>query len=277
MSSQSSQIAHGVTAGPLWGPRYPPRWILPFIAVMTLLTVASAVFAVQGFGRAPAAETGMCLLFAALFGHLIGYAVYLRWVPLRRGPAMPETDSSGTGFGYAKWGYYWYVAPIALAVLGLASFALMSFDNGIGRAVFAAVILVFCLVVTVSVAFMVYLAPGRLTLTPDGLHHRGLTFVQYSPWTSIVTVDAIESGHERAILVDVEPGDEDRIRHYLPKGLRSVHPLLPGFVVTDTWLLTDPTLVHETLRHYLDNPGDRPELGTKAAVDRIRHRRFTTG
>ncbi|GAA1620629.1 hypothetical protein [Actinoplanes couchii] len=276
VSAQASPAASQVeAAGPLWGPRYPPRWILPFIAVMTLLTATSTVLAGRGFERGAWTEAGMCVLFAALFGHLIGYAVYLRWVPLRRGPAMPENDPLGTGFSYAKWGYYWYVAPITIAVLGLTWFALLSIGDGIGRTVFAAVILAFCLLVAVSTAFMIYLAPGWLTLTPEGLHHRGLTFVQYSPWASIVAVDAIESGHERAIIMDVDPTGEDTLRHYLPRGLRSVHPLLPAFVVTDTWLLTDPTLVHETIRHYWDNPSDRAELGTKQAIDRIRHRRFT--
>lgn len=270
MSSQPTRTESAVRTGPLWGPRYPPRWILPFIAVMTLLTAIGVTLA--GQARDPVGA-GVCLLFAALFGHLAGYGVYLRWIPLRRGPAMPDEHSGGTGFRYATWAYYWYVAPVALAVLGLALFAVLSFGDS---AVFAAVLLVFCLPVAVSIGFMVYLAPGRLTLTPDGVHHRGLTLVQYSPWSSIVAVVAIDSGHERTIVVEVDPGDDDRLRHYLPKGLRSVHPLLPSIVVSDTWLLTDPTLVHETLRHYLDVPEDRAELGTRAAVDRIRHRRFTS-
>ncbi|HWS32692.1 MAG TPA: hypothetical protein VN408_08105 [Actinoplanes sp.] len=271
MSSQPPQTDRAVTIGPLWGPRYPPRWLLPFVAVMTLLAAISVTLA--GSTREPDGA-GVFLLFAALFGHLAGYGVYLRWIPLRRGPAMPDDHLTGTSFRYAKWAYYWYVAPIVLAVLGLALFAVLSFPD---NTVFATVLLSFCLLAAVAIGFMVYLAPGRLTLTPDGVHHRGLTLVQYSPWSSIVAVVAIESGHERTIVVEVDPGEDDRLRHYLPRGLRSVHPLLPSIVVSDTWLLTDPTLVHETLRHYLGSPEDRAELGTRAAVDRVRHRRFTRG
>lgn len=257
-------------AGPLWGTRYPPRWMLPFIAVTALLTVAGVVLTVRALGRATWAETGIWLGFTALFGHLAGYAVYLRWVPLRRGPAMPDNDPCGTAFSYSKWAYYWYVAPVALAVPGLAWFAWLS-----GSALFTTVVLGVCVVVAVPAAFMVHLAPGRLTLAPEGVHHRGLTLVQFAPWASIVAIEAIEAGHERTIVVDVDPSGDDRIRHYLPRFLHAVHPLLPAVVVSDTWLLTDPTLVHETLRHYLDNPADRAELGTRAAVDRVRHRRFT--
>ncbi|WP_430790898.1 hypothetical protein [Actinoplanes sp. G11-F43] len=263
MTSQTSPLEQ---AGPLWGTRYPPRWILPFITVTGALTVAALALAGQSAGRGSWAGAGMCLGFAALCGHLAGYGVYLRWIPLRRGPAMPENDPCGTGFAYSKWAYYWYVTPVVLAVLGLAWFGWLS-----DSVLLAGVVLVCCLAGAVPVGIMCYLAPGRLTLSPDGVHHRGLALTQFSPWTSIAGVGAIESGQERTIVIDVDPGDDDRIRHFLPK---DTHPLLPAIVVSDTWLLTDPTLVHETLRHYLDNPGDRHELGTRAAVDRIRHRRF---
>ncbi|GAA4937648.1 hypothetical protein [Actinoplanes utahensis] len=259
----------------LWEPRRTPGWAVPFTAVTGLAAVAALILSARSAAGGSGGWSALALLFAVLSGHAAGYGVYLGWCPGRRGPRMPETTATGTAFSYSRWGYYWYVSLVGLAVTGLTVFALLSFGNGVAGLLFAVCTLLVCLAGAAVAGLMLCLAPGRLTLTPDGLHHRSLSFTQYSPWSSVFAVEPVEIGHERAVVVEVEASEADRIRHYLPRPLRPEHPLLPSIVVTDTWLATDPLLVYETLWHYHANPDDRAELGTPAALERILHRRWT--
>lgn len=272
MISQPSEIDLDEDEQPLWEPRRTPGWAVPFTAVMGLSAILSLALSLQTSG----ARTALSLGSAVLFGHAAGYGVYLGWCPGRRGPRLPDTTGGGTVFSYSRWGYYWYVSLVALAVTGLTVFALLTIGDGLAGLLFAVCTLLVCVVTAVVAGLMLYLAPGSLTLAPDGLHHRSLSFTQYSPWSAVFAVEPVEIGHERAVVVEVSPSGADRIRHYLPRLLRPEHPLLPSIVVTDTWLATDPLLVFETLWHYHANPDDRAELGTTAALDRIMHRRWST-
>jgi hypothetical protein len=248
-----------------------------FMGVLTLLFGLGAVVAVAGGDVVWAVVT---VGTTVLCGQVLGLGVYLRRRQLRRRGGMPRTGRAedghaGIAFRYSGWGYFWYFGLFVTGAAGLVPFGLLGLGQGVAGSLIAVAALLAALFLVLVVVIVLVRAPGRLILTPDGLWHHGLTFTGYAPWEAAALVDAATVGGAPAVMVHVDPSERNRSRSFLPArlGIRE-QELLPFVVVREQWIAADPALVYRTVRHYHLNPGDRPELGTEAAVERVRERRF---
>ncbi|GGN63061.1 hypothetical protein GCM10010112_21920 [Actinoplanes lobatus] len=252
--------------------------VVIFLSVLAVVLGGLAVAALAEGSRIAAA---VCAWGALLFGHVAGLSVYLRWRPLRQRARTPRidgtSDGAGVSFRYSAWGYYWSTTVVLFAVGALAPIIAAGFSNGILGWLISIAIALTGLLLIALYGLMLARAPGKLILTPQGLHHRGLTFEQYAPWSAVLLVAPATVNRARSVMVHLEPSAEVRVRNVVPArfGVRE-QALLPDIVVRDPWLLADPMLVYRTVRHYQEHPEHRGELSGEAALERIAQRRFPT-
>jgi hypothetical protein len=113
------------------------------------------------------------------------------------------------------------------------------------------------------------LRAGAIALTPQGVRHRSWTFDSYLPWDQVVSVSAgLLDGQliTLAAFDNVHPMFHRRSRLWRQPEYR----LAPHTAIRGMYLAVDPALALHTLRFYHENPAARVELGTDAAVRRVR-------
>ncbi|HEY0001900.1 MAG TPA: PH domain-containing protein, partial [Actinoplanes sp.] len=117
-------------------------------------------------------------------------------------------------------------------------------------------------------AVFLKLAPGRVVVGPDGVHHRGLTFTHFVPWDAVVDVAALWA-QSPVILIRTIGSAETVTRNYLGRSTSGPQTLSPFDTVSGRWLAGDPAILLQTLAHYIVHPADRTELGDGTALQRI--------
>ncbi|BBH70302.1 hypothetical protein ACTI_69870 [Actinoplanes sp. OR16] len=215
-------------------------------------------------------------LFLTLwFGH-VAVAVRMLRRPVR-GTVRPRLEaiddgSVGLTFRYRTAAYYWLAAALVLTAAAIALFAVAMRSAGWGYTV---VFLLLAAITLSPLTVMFRRPPGRLTLTPGGVHHHGFAFTCFTPWPVVTGVGAAVLAEAPALIVEAGPSPETRVIHALPRLLAGWEQRLFPLVVVQTPLLgSDPVIVYRTVCHYLANPYHRVELSTPAAIDRVRQQRF---
>lgn len=115
---------------------------------------------------------------------------------------------------------------------------------------------------------------GRLVLTPNVIHQRGWSLESTLDWNSILTVRPVVLGNWVVVLLG-HPAAQWERRATVPRGLGwDGLPTTPMIEVHCHMHPIDPVLLYSLLRFYLENPGYRSELGTDAALERVKARDF---
>lgn len=259
--------------------REPSAWTAgrtPARSVLSVVVLGLAALAAAAGGAWALASgepgPGVLLLVGALYlGHLAGLGLATVWTPGRGGrlPRLATVDDDpGITFGYSWWPYYWLGAVGLLTTLGLLGVALLGALAGGGGLALAVVAGLFALAVGAFLVTVARLAPGRITLTPTGLHHRSLTFTHFVPWYAVFAVEAEWVGGP-VVVVKTFPSEGTRIRRLLGRFGTQEAQLLPYLAVRGHWLAVDPVTVHRVLAFYHGHAEARPELATSAALSRI--------
>lgn len=204
------------------------------------------------------------VLFAAgtlYFGHIAGMSISMLRDPAQGGP-LPRI-SRGLCFRYALAPYYWMLTVIVMSALGATVLAILQFRRG------ALVLGVLCAApaaaIAIFVGVVVWLAPGRLVLTPAGVHHRSLTFDHFVPWEAVASVEALPSAQPMLVL-RTHRSPRTRIRRYLG-GLGTLEQeALPLVAVRAYWLRSNALRAYRAVDFYLKNAHRRPELDTEAPL-----------
>ncbi|GAA2710795.1 PH domain-containing protein [Actinoplanes palleronii] len=248
--------------------------------VVAPLLLGLAGWSAWAGGLAAAAAFGAIGLW---FAHVAGLGATLWLRPHRRSRALPapapiDDGSPGLTFRYSWWAYYWQGAVLVLTsapflLLGLAG--LTSGDTA--EAVFGAVLVAGALLLLAVLFRVLRHAPGRLSLTPAGVYHRGPGGGRFVPWDAVLDVRADGTGAQPTIEVRAAPSDrsrsgtrkDNRSRFTARRAERSTALTVPA-----AWPAAAPETVYRTLRHYLRHPADRGELSGVAAVARVRQQRL---
>ncbi|GIF15606.1 hypothetical protein [Actinoplanes teichomyceticus] len=248
-----------VTAEPSPWRDYEPSPRLVHAAVgsgfLAVLVLAAGVWsAVLGDVRAALA----CGLGVLLLGHLFGLLLSL-WVrPHNTGDRMHITRTGagtpGLTFAYSRRLYYWYAGFLTLLTVTQAAVAARTPPLLLGAALTGAALYV-----------LLRHAPGRLTLTPDGIEHHGVRDRRFVPWQAVREIRPGEQARIPVIAVPAEPAGPTRARQSPFRASRAL-------AIQTPWLAADPALVLQTLRWYHANPAHRFELSYQIAVDRVRQR-----
>jgi hypothetical protein len=255
-----------------WASARYPLWSVTsvgFLAVMALGGAAAGVWALTS-GRLAA---GLLLVAGALYvGHVVGLGVSAWWTPrgTRRPARLSAASEGGTGvtFTYSPWPYYWLSGLLLLTALGLAAIAAIAAATGTVGIVMAAIAALLAAAVAWFLVTVLRLAPGKITLSPTGVHHHSLTFTHFVPWYAVFAVAADWVGTP-LIVAKAFPSDDTRVRRYTGRFGTQEMQLLPYMAVRARWLAADPATVYHVLVFYHANPDLRAELGTTAALTRI--------
>ncbi|GAA2349923.1 hypothetical protein GCM10009854_29570 [Saccharopolyspora halophila] len=103
---------------------------------------------------------------------------------------------------------------------------------------------------------------GRLLLTEAGVHQEGQWGKSFLAWDSATGIEPAHDGRSATITLPA------------PEGAAPEKTGSPGLHINTSVFDLDRALVYHLLRHYLENPQDRAELGTNASLERIRSRAF---
>lgn len=258
-----------------WSSQRPARVLVAAVIGLGLMTVAAlggAGWALLSGRSAP----GLVLLGVAfVLGHVCGLGVSTLWTPRGNGsPGKLVTcpvghDHRSVAFRYSLWPYYWLTATLVVTIAVVGVFAVVpATSGGGGPLALAAALAMLILAVSWFLIVMLWLAPGRVVLCPDGVFHRGLAFTHFVPWFAIYDVAAGWDGVPM-IVVKASPSDGTWLRRYTGGFGTAETRFLPFLVVRNRWLASDPTILLHALRYYHDHPDARVELASPAGVNRI--------
>jgi hypothetical protein len=227
-----------------------------------------------------AAAEGLLLLTGALFlGHGVGLGLSV--LPRRRRArprttAVAWTDERGALFPYARGGHYALASLMLMSFAGSAVIVAALAVRGPRRPAELVVLALFGLAALGALWLLVemvrvYLTRPRIVLTPSGLYHRRITFEHFLPWPAVYAVSADEARGEPLITAKADSSEETWVRMLRRRSREPEFALLPYLVVRGGTLAVDPAMLYHAVRHYHDHLDHRDELGTDAALDRIRN------
>ncbi|MEU4424077.1 hypothetical protein AB0F81_25900 [Actinoplanes sp. NPDC024001] len=258
-----------------WRELRPTRWSTLGLGFVMLLTAAGLVTAVSTAVTGDFGTTVFLLLASLFFLHVTGLSLATRRYP--RGSARPtlatiDDGSTGLTFFFRRSMYYWTASFLTLLSLGLVLLALVLLPE---LMVVTIVLLLLALVPAAVVFLMLRRGRGQVTLTPDGVFHKGLAFTYFAPWHAVLKVSPSEHQRSPMIAVTAAPAKETRTQRPMPSGFAGWEQrFYPMMAIMAQWLGSDPAVVYYTLRHYHETPEHRPELALSNAVDRVNQRRF---
>ncbi|MEU4428854.1 hypothetical protein AB0F81_50290, partial [Actinoplanes sp. NPDC024001] len=239
-----------------------------FLGLLGVAGIAAAVALL----RVGDADSGIPLAALGLwFVHGAGLG-FVTWVRPRRSGRHTrlraiDDETVGVTFTYAGTTYYWTVMSLLLSAAGLLPIGVLGLiATGHPGEVALGVVFTLCgLFCLYAVYRLVRRAPGRLTLTPDSVFHRGFGTDCFVPWSQVTGVQGGVAGWAPMIVVTARDSGGVRTRHHGRRGREQE----PALTIRAPWLGADPEVVYRTLRHYHRNPGDRAELSGEAGRERI--------
>jgi hypothetical protein len=272
-------------------PPWPAEWSRrPLQRRLVVAAIISALIAVLGGVSAPASfaqgelADGVFLAVACIYlGHLAGFCVWalrMRRRGVVRSVPVPFLGSieRGVEFRYARTGYYLFGSVMLITVVCsaslLAALAVRSLRSELsGSELFF--MLIFGFMTLAGPWFVVEMvrqwrARSRVVLSRRGLHHRRVTFEHFLPWDAVYGVSTEQAGGDPLIVVKAQHVAGMSVHRFRPVGSEEELRVLPFMLVRARWLAVDPALLYHAMRYYFLHPEHRAELGTDAALDRIR-------
>ncbi|WP_164842516.1 PH domain-containing protein [Actinoplanes solisilvae] len=238
-----------------------------FLGLITLGIVTAALAQVT---REDAVSALIFLAIAVYFGHLAAlcFHAYSGGRP-RTSTIGVREDSTGLVFTYGAVPTYLLTAFLGMTTIALILMAVFSAAQGTTQGyVVTAVLILLALFIAVVLAVVLRLAPGRVVVGPDGVHHRGLTFTHFVPWEAVTDVAALWA-HSPVVFIRTIGSSATVTRNYLGRNTPGPQTLSPFDTISGRWLAADPGLLLQTLAHYIVHPADRRELGQGSALNRI--------
>ncbi|SMD23593.1 PH domain-containing protein [Kibdelosporangium aridum] len=110
---------------------------------------------------------------------------------------------------------------------------------------------------------------GRLTLSADGIEQRGWTFSSFLPWEAFAGVKAAYNGRPEVLVIayaNAEWRKQQVVRFWKIDRL----PPVPMIEVDCAQFAVPPEGLYALLKHYVEHPEARTELGTDAVLARLR-------
>ncbi|MGH3937531.1 MAG: hypothetical protein ACRDTG_02685 [Pseudonocardiaceae bacterium] len=262
-----------------WPAPRPKLWIkltAGYLGALTLLAGGLGSWALLSGQPGPAI---FLLGGGAYLGLVTVLSVWLLRTRRRLSPRTVTLHTTGSAedgvlIAYSGWLYRWLATMMLLtfAVLagivlsGLTGWVIPPFTSppGVVSVVLLSATELYCLWILLEMASG-QLAHGRVALSPQGIHHRSLTFEHGVPGYAVNAVSA-EDLNGPVIVAKAFPSDHTRVRKTSWVGKQQEFQLLPYLAVRGRSLAVDPAVLYHALRYYHAHPEDRPELATDAGV-----------
>ncbi|GAA2790214.1 hypothetical protein [Saccharopolyspora taberi] len=253
-----------------WSAR-PPRAARLVTAAFLVLCAAALAIAIRNQLTNWSSGFRYMLVFALIFAELAVLVFDAKLRPRKAGARPLRTKAADDAtmaleMPYSRVQFTLFVllslttaAPFVLGVVG----ALEIGHPQVGRAVLlgiAALVPLSLPVVMLKGSF----APGKVRLSPAGIHHRGWTHESFLPWGDVAEIRPLHrDGPE--IWISGRPGASWRRRQIARIWHEDKLPEVPALRIPGRDLAGDPAVLLALLRHYQDNPASRPELATDRA------------
>lgn len=272
---------------------WPTRWTKPQPAKYTLIALFFAAFGFLGVAAGvsiflPGFGDNRAYLLVLSAPLLFGIATIVVLTRLRlrgrstrtlhsdyvhgagqRGLVIPYTQALGT--------VYLIVAGTSLLLFGIiASVTLVAL---IGTGARDPILVIQAIVSLGAAAYLCWFvtevarkrfAIGRVALTPDGIYHRSWAFESFLPWEQVLSVSAGQLDGQ-LITLTTYSNAQPHFRKLSQMWKQPEVKLAPHTAILGRYLSIDPALAIHTLTFYYEHPQARSELGTEAAVERVRH------
>lgn len=251
-----------------------PRWVLWYSAVAVATLGVSLILPVPGHSRAAV----LVALIVPALGLGLGHTAVHSNVRARsvRRVHTTETGELSVPFLPDLWTGLWVLVVGCLLILLLLVYASwqVGFDNPPDPA--ATVIGAVLLVLAVPPAALVVeglrgtVSRGELLLSPDRIRYRTFSYDVDVDWAAVQRVSV--AGGDGLQIVLLTDGPRLHAHSWLlrPSRTARAQAVEGRLVLRGLWLSVDPALALHTLRYYHAHPDARVELGTGAAVYRVR-------
>ena len=257
-------------------PTRPKLWMVLGFLVLSAFAIGFAGLAMAAYGYG---DHGSMVYFggvAALLALLVsGWAPILRvrrrWSPQAVKSHTGDAGERGVCIPYSAWWYAWLVALMSTTGTLFGAVVLSALFGGNVAGSRTAVGVLLGVVVVPFCGWFLFqvargrVARGRVVMTPSGVSHRNLLFEEFVPWGSIRRISAVyENGP--VISLSVAPSQRQLIKGKVPRGVYRFGDLkIPGRALS-----VDVATVLHALTYYWARREARPELGSDAALHRIR-------
>ncbi|MGV0742270.1 hypothetical protein [Mycolicibacterium sp. XJ870] len=248
------------------------------LATLTTIAVVSVLFGIVVARAGNFTALRYCLLFALFMVLVIAYSVVVRYrrVDLSAAVRTVERDGiPGTEIRYSAWHFTILVAVMGCGAIFCGMAAIEIFihqDEGFpGGAVLLGALGVVFASFGAAVIFG-RIRRGGITLSSQGIVHRGWSFESRLDWPAIAGVMLAFVGYTGlpVILVGGQ-ANANWVRRYTTRFWRIDRlPKVPMIQFECRRFDADPHILYDYVRAYVDNPELRSELGTEAALTRAR-------
>lgn len=179
---------------------------------------------------------------------------------------LDESGHGGLGFRYSR-PLTWYLVLVAVA-WSVPGWALLA-RGDLVLALIAGLVFLVPLITVLRRGFR----RGVLVLTPELVLHRTWGFDQWAPWREAAFGWSRDPGVPKGSLVlwPRAPDQSKRYRYRVRWPSIVARRITPLPALTTGYFGAHPVVVGDTMVFYGLNPELRGELGTEAAVDRVRH------
>ncbi|RSM70639.1 hypothetical protein DMH04_44305 [Kibdelosporangium aridum] len=207
-------------------------------------------------------------LLAALMFMFGAFAMYYTRVRRPAGYTDVRSDHPATEMRYSLVAF---VCLVGLMCCATAIFVLAAVDYWRGGTTAAA--LVFGVLGLGTATFVVAVLTGRvrrgrLTLSAAGIEQRGWTFSSFLPWEAFAGVKATYNGRPE-VLVIAYANAEWRKQQFTRLWKIDRLPPVPMIEVDCAQFAVPPEGLYALLKHYIEHPEARVELGTDAVLTRL--------
>ena len=266
-----------------WGGRR-PLIITVFVmfGLFPIVALAAGVDALRGDFELRSALLPLTIPFFVSFAGLIYVAGVRRrhrsTAPLRVSTPF-ESRIPGLAIPYSRSYSAWAVAlilPACGSSLPVGFYASVRFsegarESGVFAGVLAGALLVTCRGLAVEI-LRKRIVRGVIVLTPDGIVHHSWASDSSCSWGMVrgvqpIALPAAAIRVENALIGGATDHGFTR-RSAMLRSIEAKHR--PDMIIEVPSLSIDPVLMLETLRFYAACPLQRHELGTQAAIDRVR-------
>ncbi|MFC0112850.1 hypothetical protein [Kibdelosporangium aridum] len=249
-------------------PEHQGRRYLPGVIVLGLLGLGALAAGVGFVAIGVPGGLKYGLLLAALFGFVALFAYATR---VRQPAGYADVHSSGTATE-VRYSLVAFACLVGLMCCVTAVFVLAAVDYWLGGTTAAG--LVFGVIGLASATFVVGVLSGRvrrgrLTLSADGIEQCGWTFSSFLPWEAFAGVKAAYNGRPEILVIayaNAEWRKQQVVRFWKIDRL----PPVPMIEVDCAQFAVPPEGLYALLKHYVEHPEARTELGTDAVLGRLR-------
>lgn len=247
--------------------RVPLRTIAAFVAILGIAAAALFFVVIMWLnGMSTGAKYGVVFVSILVSSALVGYLMTMR---LPKGVADISVVDDALEIKYSSAVFAAIVAMVAsLTVFFLGGAVELFLADAVGSAIVLGLLGAYCAVFFVAL-FTGRIRQGRITLSREGIRHRGWSFESYLPWDAVAGGKAAFFVHRMVNVIAYSNAPWER-RNTTRWWRIDELPPVPLIEFDCRKFGVDSLVLFHLVTLYANNPDARAELGTETPLERVR-------